>query len=456
MQELLFRFFQTLDQAEISYAVLRDGDRLELLSKGGEVDLLLAPEQLAAFRDLAHRFRFVELPSWGYEPHRFFVAFDPVTGGWLKLDVVTELAFGRPIRALRTNLAVHCLSTRQHNGQAFVLSPECELVTLLLHGALDKGRFSPFRQARIRALRAQIRNGDYVSSLLVSYWLPTMAWERLTALIDAGDWDALLREGKAVAERLANWDRFGTLYRKVRGRVLRKLTVLVTARRPRSLSVALLAPDGAGKSTLAARLQSSFYFPVHKVYMGLYPKRDKRSKPLPGLGLALRLLSLWGRYLVARYHLNRRRLVIFDRYVYDALLPSQRPMGSSQRLRRWLLAHACPPPDMVLLLDAPADTLFARKGEHTPERLEAQRQGYQQLREHLPQLAVVDASRSPEQVYREATAHIWDAYCRRSWNRTPAHPQPGPARQSEAATEALTEAVALCDQHTPRLPKGTV
>ncbi len=452
MQELLFRLFQALDQAAISYAVLRDGDRLDLLSKGGEVDLLLDPEQLEEFRGIVHSLQFVELPSRGYEPHRFFVAFDPVTGGWLKVDVVTELAFGRPIRALRTNLAIHCLSTRQHNGQAFVLSPECELVTLLLHGALDKGRFSPFRQARIRTLRGQIQNGDYVSSLLVSYWLPTMSWERLVAFIDANDWDSLLQESGAVAERLANWDRFGTLYRKVRGRLLRKLTVLVTARRPRSLSVALLAPDGAGKSTLAARIQSAFYFPVHRAYMGLYPKRADRSKRLPGMGLALRLLSLWGRYLVARYHLGRRRLVIFDRYIYDALLPSPRPLAPAQRLRRWLLAHACPAPDMVLLLDAPAETLFARKGEHTPERLEAQRQGYQQLRERLPKVVVVDASRSPEQVYREATALIWREYCQRSRGPIPTRPQLDLARRNGTAKEA----VALCDQPTPRLPKGTV
>src|SRR5947208_14851621 len=40
-------------------------------------------------------------------------------------------------------------------------------------------------------------------------------------------------------------------------------------RRRRGLSIALLGPDGAGKSTLAMGIQHSFVFPVRLVYMGL-------------------------------------------------------------------------------------------------------------------------------------------------------------------------------------------
>jgi len=174
-------------------------------------------------------------------------------------------------------------------------------------------------------------------------------------------------------------------------------------------SVALLAPDGAGKSTLAAGVQNSFFFPVRSVYMGLYQKTTAQAaRPgVRGMGFVRRLFTQWRRYLIARYHQARGRLVIFDRYTFDALLPPRHNLSGLGRLRRWLLAHACPPPDLVLMLDAPGEVLYARKGEHNADLLEQQRQQYLALRPHLPQMVVVNASRDAERVRREAMAVIW-------------------------------------------------
>src|SRR5205807_2194500 len=85
----------------------------------------------------------------------------------------------------------------------------------------------------------------------------------------------------------------------------------------RGLSVALLGPDGAGKSTLAEGIKHTFIFPVHVTYMGLtdghLPLVDRLR--VPGLVLAGRLCIFWCRYLMARYHQVRGRLVVFDRYI---------------------------------------------------------------------------------------------------------------------------------------------
>jgi thymidylate kinase len=85
-----------------------------------------------------------------------------------------------------------------------------------------------------------------------------------------------------------------------------------------------------------------------------------------------------------------------------------------QRARRWLIAHACPAPDLVIVLDAPGDVLFARKGEHSAELLERQRQQYLALRNTLPQLVVVDATQEEDQLRRTALALIWDAHVKRA------------------------------------------
>lgn len=416
MEELLLRIFNDLEQEDIRYCLLRDFENLDQLAADGDVDILIGRRWFAQFASLLTRRGFVRLPSRGHDPHHFFITYNADSDRWLKLDVVTEVAYGRRSHALRTALADHCLANRRRHGSVFIPSPEDELVTLLLHCVLDKGEFELARCERLTALRHQVTDERYLTALLAGYWSPTMTWPQLAAHIDAANWTALLHERSAVAARLARRDPLGTFVRTVRDPLLRKLDRWSGLLRPRAVMVALLAPDGAGKSTLAAGIQKSFYFPVHSVYMGLYqqngPIRPTRA-PVPGVGLASRLVTQWRRYLTARYHQARGWLVVCDRYTYDALLTPHWPLNPLRRARRWLLAHACPAPDLVLILDAPGEVLYARKGEHSPAVLEQQRQGYLRLQPSLPQSVVVNAARDADQVRHEVTALIWDVYARR-------------------------------------------
>jgi glycosyltransferase involved in cell wall biosynthesis/thymidylate kinase len=185
------------------------------------------------------------------------------------------------------------------------------------------------------------------------------------------------------------------------------------ARRPRrGLSVALLGPDGAGKSTLVEGIRRTFSLPVRSVYMGLWPKSASsgRGLPLPGLSLAGMLLKVWRRYLVGLYHRLMGRLVIFDRYTYDALLTPSNLLGWRGRLYYGAIGHACPAPDLVILLDVPGSVMYERKGEHSPEELEEQRQRFLALAKHLPRLQVVDAARPEEVVRDEVVESIRRAY----------------------------------------------
>ena len=412
MHELLLAVFKNLEQENIQYCLMRDAERLEEFAKGGEVDLLVKPSQLTQLRSLLARLGFVSLPSWGHAPHHTFIAYSQASDTWLKLDFISDIAYGSPIPTLRTDLADVCLATRRQDGLTFILAPECELITMLLHCVLDKRQFAPKRAQRLQALSQQITEGAMLSAWLKTYWSSTMTWPQLANFLAAGNWDALLAERKQVKQTLLNRDRLGSLARYARDRVLRKANVWINARRPSSLTVALLAPDGGGKSTLVTGLQDSFYFPVQAIYMGLYQKgsRSLLRSNLPGLGFVSRLGIQWTRYLTARYHQARRRLVIFDRYTYDSLLPSRQPLSPLKRARRWLLAHSCPAPDLVIMLDVPGEMLYARKGEHSAELLEQQRQNYLKLKPYLPQLVVVNATQDADTVRRVVIGLIWRGY----------------------------------------------
>lgn len=412
---ILSQLFDALENERVLYCVLRDAERIPLVLDG-EVDLLVAPDQWDRLAAVLARVGFAPLASRGYAPHRFFVAYHADSDSWFKVDAVDKLVYGRPIKTLATGLAADVLRNRRRCGQVWAPAPEHELITLLLHATLDKGRFDPRRADRLQYLNTELGDGAAVAPLLAEYWVPGASWDTLCRQIAAGEWSALLAQAPAVAKRLRQRDPMGTRLRDVKNRAWRTLSRLSGAVRPAVPSVAVLGPDGAGKSTVADGIHSSSLFPVRRVYMGLYQKkRGKRGAgKLPGVGFAGLLLTQWKRYLTARYHQGSGRLVIFDRYAYDALLPSSRPLSLPRRVRRWLLARTCPPPDLVVLLDAPAETLFARKGEHSVEVLEQQRQSYLALKSRIPQMVVVDATNGIDATRRSVSSLIWQSYLRRS------------------------------------------
>jgi thymidylate kinase len=177
--------------------------------------------------------------------------------------------------------------------------------------------------------------------------------------------------------------------------------------RRRGLTVALLGPDGVGKSTLAAGLGPDCPLPVRTVYMGMWQGADRpgRTRRAAAVAVLVRPLRVWGRLAVAAAHVARGRLVLFDRYTYDALLPVT---GSLRRLKLpyfRMLAHLAPRPDLVLVLDVPGEVAFARKGESSPEGLEAVRQGFLALAPRVG-AEVVDAAAPPEQVRADVLARI--------------------------------------------------
>src|SRR6185295_5694541 len=81
-------------------------------------------------------------------------------------------------------------------------------------------------------------------------------------------WADLLSERAAVAAWLAHGQQLGVLGRRFGQRLLRKLDWFAGALQPRSLTVALLAPDGGGKTTLATELARRFFLPSRYIYMG--------------------------------------------------------------------------------------------------------------------------------------------------------------------------------------------
>jgi thymidylate kinase len=224
--------------------------------------------------------------------------------------------------------------------------------------------------------------------------------------------------------------------------------------RPR-LSVALVGPDGAGKSTISARLrQATLPAPVTTIYMGvnleastlmlpttrllLAAKRARGGRPdlvasslrdvdsdtgpvapapsargaaVKGAArLTVWMAEEWLRQLVAVAHGLRGRIVVFDRHFlldyYHADVEPGRRRGAARRLHGWMLKRLYPKPDLVIMLDAPAEVLHARKPEATVAWLERRRQQYLELAPLVPEFVVVDVDRPLDAAVSEVVAAI--------------------------------------------------
>jgi hypothetical protein len=410
----LAALFRVLDGEGIVWCLLRGDDEVDL--PGKDVDLLVARAQMPRFRRVAAGLGFASVPAWGYGSHAFFVSYDASRDAWIKLDVVTELAFG-PNYALATGAEAGCLSRRRRVDGAWVLAEDDAFWSLILHRLLDKGSIGIRDAARLPALADAAQTDSPLARLVESLCPPDWSADRIVAAARRSEWASLSRLAPALAAAWRERRRRDVRRRAIANKLWRWSGKALRVSRRQGVKVALLAPDGAGKTTLKNGIERTFYFPVRSINMGLYQvPRPRGNRHVPGIGLSVQLSTQWAGWLRGAYHQRRGRLVLFDRYAYDALLPTRFRYRRLGRARRWLLAHACPAPELVVFLDAPGEVLHARKGEKSVALLESQRQAYRDLLRRLPRAAVVDASRKAEQVRPEVTDIIWREYVRR-WNR---------------------------------------
>ena len=222
-------------------------------------------------------------------------------------------------------------------------------------------------------------------------------------------------------------------------------------------TVALIGPDGTGKSTISKKLQDLLPLPTKYIYMGINqeatnftlpttllwkkikrasgrqtdmggPPDPSRIQPPPknpvrriarelksGMWIANLIAEEWFRQFVTWYYVSRGLVVIFDRHFYfDYYKYHIANNGAgrtfSERVHGFVLNRVFPKPDLVIFLDAPAEVLFARKREGSIELLEQRRQEYLQFQGKVRRFVTVDTTQTVDEVARQVCNSIMDFY----------------------------------------------
>jgi thymidylate kinase len=386
--------FAALDSAGLRWVMIRGA----LDRPGGDVDVLVPPAQLDRAQQALESAGFLRRRAPEHEPHRLHLR--RAADGWFVLDLlaVVESAGGRsrtlPVLDLLLDRAVR-------DGEGVSRLRDDDRDWLALVRAVHRG---PASLTGAPALDSPLVPG--IDSVLGQGAAAAGAAAAGRAL--AGD-DAPLR---------ALLDQWRPVLKPVPGAAparARKLREALDWRAPgrRGVSVAVLGPDGAGKSTLVEGLRDSVPMAVSIRYLGVF-RQDPHEplwKRVPGVGLGVKLVTLRWRSTKGAVDVRRGRLLLYDRHVVDALLRPGKPTARA-RISYTLLEHSCPAPDLFVVLDAPGEVMFARKGEHTVELLEERRQRYLELQGRYPNVAVVDATQDAGSVRRDVEDLVW-----RTWSR---------------------------------------
>jgi thymidylate kinase len=205
--------------------------------------------------------------------------------------------------------------------------------------------------------------------------------------------------------------------------------------------VVLLGADGAGKSTVLEAVRESVA-PAFRLTRACHlspalfrrrsqagPVTDPHGQPPRSFIGSIVKAGYWlfdytvGYHFIVRPALVRSSLVLFDRYLVDALVDSRRYRYGGPRSLLRLIWKLVPKPDLVILLDAPAEVLQARKQEVPFVESMRQREAYREIVERMPNGHIVDAAQPLNKVVADTNNIIIDFLAARTARRLGLEPQ---------------------------------
>lgn len=425
---VLLRILALFEQHGIPYCIVGGAERLAPASEWrGDLDCVvpsdMVPDKVSTLLRRNAREIGADIVRWHFvvRGSNHYITLAVLSDEADPVFVNLDLHSGYVKDAVPFLTASELLRTRVRRDGIFVPAPDMGFAHRLLKRLLG-GSLVATRGVGLTALYAQDPAG--CAEQARRFCTPEHA-ETVIAAAAAGDWTTVIGRceeiGTAIRRRFIAQHPMKAVLGK-----LEAFEMLARKRiaQPQGVEVVLLGPDGVGKTTVIDRITPAL-LPVFDRVEAPGPAPavlpwSGRSRPI-GRPHALPVRPAYQSipkalfWLVyyrfshirhVRPALRRGSLVLFHRSLLDALVDRRRyRYGGPMFLLRWVI-RMLPRPDLVCVLDAPAELVQRRKQEVLPAETARQRVAYQALASTVPNALLVDASRPPELVAREVTNAI--------------------------------------------------
>jgi|GEM_PF-2584040 len=447
MKKIIDKIFIEFNSSGIQYVVLRNFESLPDKIIGGDIDLLVLNKDLAKLKTILLKHGFILMS--GIYPHIFAFYYLDKLDILIKFDIISKLFFGNKLKLpYPQELERKIIYRRKKYGQKtfYIPSPEDELVSLLLHCISDKNSIKSEYGKRLAELTNTKLDALYLNYVF-DQLIDSITGSDIVNLLIKCKYDELVSMRKKIRKLRISKMKWGSVIVTLKILSMRAKRKLIGRK---GLRVALLGPDGSGKTTLANEIAKKKAFNSKYVYMGnnnhILPTRrvlklifgnrnSKNNKPKSGMRnsnqdatipvkgkgreviAVLRfvhdLIDYYLRYYIYNY-LNSKKgwLVINDRYIYDMLL--SRDIVYNLPIVKKIILRFYPAPDFAFILKAPAEIMLIRKGEHTINILNAMEEKYRTFSEYLQNCFYIPTNNSIDESVNQISLIIFEKYIRNS------------------------------------------
>lgn len=430
-QQALLQVCTLFDEVDVEYCIINGYERLYAAEGMGSSDLdcIVRPEAVPSriatllYRN-AHRVG-ADVVGWEGAPNHYVaLALREPRGAAEVARLDLHAGYERDGRRLFS--AADVLRSRQRRDDVWVPAADLDFVHYVVRKIL-KGSLGERRTRRLSAHFT--RDSAGCERRLADFWDADDA--RLIAdAARSGDWDRVTAElprlRTALLRRFVRRHPWLVLRARMAG-VRRRVRGLGAPRR--GLHVVLLGPDGVGKSTVIEALPDvlapvfadgvEMDTPAGLVNRPNTPGTGPHDKAPRGLLSSLAKAIYWFLYYSPGYYLtthpprDQAKLHLSHRYLVDALVDPKRYRYGGPRWLLRVLWRVAIKPDLIILLDAPAPVIQARKREVAPEETERQVYAYRDLVATLPNGYIVDAAQPVDAVVADVRDAILHCMSRR-------------------------------------------
>lgn len=440
--QILSQLFIEFNRKGISYFVLRNHEGLPEVNYSKDVDIIIQPRKYAKARQiLLEIFRRNELSHYyimNFERAHCIFGMNPDSNISIHIDLIEGYA-NKGYEILSFDFLYN--NTVQYKNFR-ILNVPLDAVMLMLYKVIGcKELKDKYRQTIHTAYK---NDPEKIQDLLIQV-LGQHCGNQIFEYIKNSEYDKVINSSKQINNIAKKRTFLKKTLKTIAGIIYflaEKSWRMIICPSRFQKTIAVEAPDGTGKTTFIDNLileiahffvsdisKSRIYHFRPEILPNLGAvgekarviKQDKnftvphRAKPVGALSSFVRMTYYWldyviGMPLILRKNAQFDRITIFDRYIYDFLVD---PYRSRIKLPYWLrctFSKLVKQPKVVFVLDADAETIYARKQELTKEEINRQLIDFKKLSKMGKRVHLLDATQPPEQIANDAIKIVLDTF----------------------------------------------